>query len=119
MKSDSKKTFKEIETLNMIICHRIPERTFNVKGIYFPVCSRCTGFYMGAVIFFICALNYFINYSLTILLIAFMGILPMILDGLIQHSGLRESSNKIRFISGFLAGLGAAVITIFFKLRFL
>ena len=55
----------KISLLTQFICHRIPERTFNIRGYYFPVCSRCTGFYIGA-------------FSVSYLYISFMYI--------IQHS---------------------------------
>ncbi|MBQ3473297.1 MAG: DUF2085 domain-containing protein, partial [Methanobrevibacter sp.] len=28
-----------------LICHRMHERSFFIKGHQFPVCARCTGFY--------------------------------------------------------------------------
>jgi uncharacterized membrane protein len=30
------------------VCHQLPERSFHVSGIQFPVCARCTGLYLGA-----------------------------------------------------------------------
>jgi len=49
--SSSEKILNKIQYLTVLtqfICHRKPERTFNVRGHYFPVCARCTGFYIAA-----------------------------------------------------------------------
>ena len=32
------------------VCHQIPERSFHLSGVQFPVCARCTGLYLGAAI---------------------------------------------------------------------
>jgi uncharacterized membrane protein len=36
--------------LGSVVCHQIPERSFYVSGVQFPVCARCTGLYLGALI---------------------------------------------------------------------
>ena len=88
------------------ICHRLPERTFNIRERYFPVCSRCTGIYIG--IFSCYDLIHFlsIKYNSIILLIAFTIIIPTFLDGVTQFFGFRESNNRLRFTTGLIAGFG-------------
>jgi uncharacterized membrane protein len=98
------------------ICHHLPHRTFNIWGYYFPVCSRCTGLYMGAILFYIYSIFFSINYSVFILLLAFIGLIPMFIDGLTQYLDYRESNNALRFITGFAAGIGIALLSLFFKL---
>lgn len=39
-----------IYAVGSIVCHQIPERSFHVSGIQFPVCARCTGLYVGAAV---------------------------------------------------------------------
>ncbi len=34
------------------ICHQIPERSFHIAGHQLPLCARCTGIYMGAMVGF-------------------------------------------------------------------
>ena len=31
-----------------LVCHQLPERSFHISGVQFPVCARCTGLYLGA-----------------------------------------------------------------------
>ena len=31
-----------------VVCHQLPDRSFHISGIQFPVCARCTGLYLGA-----------------------------------------------------------------------
>jgi uncharacterized membrane protein len=101
------------------ICHRLPDRTFNIRGYYFPVCARCTGLYLGAILFFTYSLFFLIGYSQTLILLAFISIIPMIIDGLTQFLGFRESYNGLRFITGFVAGFGLALLFLFFKITLL
>lgn len=36
-----------------LICHRLPDRTFNIQGHYFRVCARHSNFYVYAFLIFI------------------------------------------------------------------
>jgi uncharacterized membrane protein len=91
------------------ICHRKPERSFFFKGHQFPVCARCTGFYTGLVVYFI--VNSFLkhNYDLNMFLISIILMIPVAADGLTQYYGPRESTNSLRFITGFIGGVGLII----------
>ncbi len=87
-------TSKYNEILSKIpICHRLPERTFNIQGHYFPVCSRCTGFYIGAFSYFIYVYFFYVEYTTITLLFGLLMILPAYIDGLTQLFNLRKSNN--------------------------
>ncbi len=88
------------------ICHRIPERSFFIKGHQFPVCARCTGFYTGLVAYLILHVFYNHPYDLKMLFISIILMVPTAIDGLTQYYGPRESTNTIRFITGFIGGIG-------------
>ena len=91
------------------ICHRKPERSFFYKNHQFPVCARCTGFYSGLVFYLI--LNYFtaLNVSLELFVISLMLMIPAGVDGITQYFGPRESTNNLRFVTGFLGGIGLII----------
>lgn len=93
-----------------LICHRKPERSFFIKGFQFPVCARCTGFYMGLIIYFVYAYFFFVNYTYSMMLFAILLLLPSIIDGSTQFIGNRESNNILRLITGLMGGLGLAII---------
>lgn len=84
--------------ITKFICHRKPERSFKYKNNYFPVCSRCTSYYLGMIVpipsyfFFLKYLNesYWIYYGLILLM-------PIILDGGTQFLKYRESNNILIF----------------------
>jgi uncharacterized membrane protein len=60
--------------LSMIsFCHRLPERTFKIREHYFPVCSRCTGIYLGGFSYFIYVYFYYVDYSYLLLLSGVMA----------------------------------------------
>jgi uncharacterized membrane protein len=39
-----------IYAVGSIVCHQVPERSFHISGLQFPVCARCTGLYIGGAI---------------------------------------------------------------------
>lgn len=92
------------------ICHRIPDRTFNIRGHYFPVCSRCTGFYLGAFSYFIYVYFFYVQYTIILIILAILMTIPTFLDGFTQLIGSRKSNNSIRLLTGILGGIGLGVI---------
>lgn len=92
------------------ICHRKPERSFFIKGYQFPVCARCTGFYISLIIYYIYAYYNYVHYNMYLLIFAVLLLVPAFLDGLTQFKGFRESNNFLRLISGLLGGLGLGII---------
>lgn len=82
-------------------CHCRDDRSFHYKGVKFPVCARCTGELVGILLSLICVP--FLRCSLQV---AFLLLVPMILDGFIQLLTKYESTNIRRFVTGLLFGYG-------------
>jgi uncharacterized membrane protein len=40
----------KLDALGYAVCHRIDERSFHIDGRALPVCARCSGMYIGAVL---------------------------------------------------------------------
>ena len=95
--------------LTKYICHRKPERSFFIKGHQFPVCARCTGFYTGLIAYLIANKFYPHGYDFNMLLISMVLMIPVAIDGLTQYFGPRESTNNLRFITGFVGGVGLII----------
>jgi uncharacterized membrane protein len=88
--------------IQLVTCHRIPSRSFFYKGRQFPLCARCTGIYLGYL-----SLPFFTVDLIQInLLFSILLILPTIIDGLTQAYCSRESNNVLRFVTGFISGVG-------------
>ncbi|HEU5162232.1 MAG TPA: DUF2085 domain-containing protein [Thermoanaerobaculia bacterium] len=89
-----------------LVCHGIDSRSLAIAGVAMPICARCFALYVGGLAgiaaFF--ALRPRKPLALAWLLVA---LAPMAIDGLTQATGLRESSNALRVITGALAGSGA------------
>ena len=92
-------------------CHQIPERSFHYKNKQFPVCSRCTGVIIGATIYLIMFLIFNIPYTFQYLLISFIIMVPLIIDGGTQYLQLRVSNNLLRFFTGLFFGIGLSFIS--------
>nr|WP_294999383.1 DUF2085 domain-containing protein [uncultured Methanobrevibacter sp.] len=91
------------------LCHRIPERSFFIRGHQFPVCARCTGFYTGLIAYLILNFLYKHPYDLNMLIISMVLMIPVAVDGVTQYFGPRESTNTLRFITGFIGGVGLII----------
>ena len=93
-----------------LICHRKPERSFFIKGHQFPVCARCTGFYISVIIYFICSYYFFVDYNVYSIVLAIILLIPSAIDGLTQYFKFRVSNNALRLITGLLGGLGLSIL---------
>lgn len=100
----------DVSLSKVFICHRLPERTFKVRGHYFPVCSRCTGAYMGMFSYYFFVYFVYVQYTPILIITALLMITPTFLDGLTQFFEFRESNNALRFSTGLIAGLGLGIL---------
>lgn len=104
------------------VCHRIPERTLTIAGRPLPLCARCSGSHLGALMALgIMAIRGCLNAGklpqrrYLLLLGAFVAVWAV--DGLnsyltlfpgIPH--LYEPSNSLRLVTGILQGITLAVV---------
>ena len=79
-------------------CHQRADRSLFFRGYQLPLCARCTGMAAGHLAAFIA--GFFFSFSFAIALL----MLPMLLDGSIQHFTRYESTNFRRFATGLLYG---------------
>ena len=100
------------------LCHRKPERSFFIKSYQFPVCARCTGFYISLALYFIYTYYFHVDYTPYLLIYALLLLFPAFIDGFTQFIKFRESNNILRLSTGFLGGLGLGIIIKFIKFLF-
>lgn len=98
------------------LCHQRPERSFFIRGHQFPLCSRCTGFVVGTVIFCIYSYLVPIHYTYNLFYLSILIQIPYIIDGTTQYYGYRESNNMLRFITGFIGAFGLIIMARIFKI---
>ena len=108
--------FQQIADLSgFSVCHQLPERSMFLGNIYMPVCCRCSGIYIG---FFLSIIMLFLMHRkrqsgmppLYIIIISCFFIVSTFADGLLSYFGVYETNNVIRMITGYLSGMGIAVI---------
>ena len=96
--------------IGSLICHQLPSRTIYLEGLPLPVCARDTGIYLGiftGTVFIMFMKRFdsdkppgvFISVLLCILM------LPMVIDGIGSYTGLIETNNNIRLVTGAFFGL--------------
>ena len=88
--------------VRLSICHRLPHRSFFWKGKQFPLCSRCTGIHLG----YFSMPVFLFNLLEVPIYIAILIVVPTYLDGIRQHITKKESTNIVRVVTGFIAGVG-------------
>ena len=116
---NKEKISNNLKVLSKCSCHQIPERSFNIRGRYFPVCARCTGLYLGVFLYLIFSYYNQVDYSIDLTILAILMVVPTFLDGFTQFLDLRESDNKLRFVTGFFGGIGLSIIVVSMKLYLL
>lgn len=84
-------------------CHQIEDRSLTLNGNQMPLCARCTAIYVG--MFAGCLLSSFLIVDLKLWWVL-GGFIPLAVDGVGQTIlGLWESTNLVRILTGFPAGL--------------
>lgn len=97
------------------VCHQIPERTLHFGKIFMPVCSRCSGIYIG---FLVSIIFLFLTFRkkesdlppVYVMVFAAVFILSTIADSILSYFGVYQTNNTLRLITGYLFGAGIAVI---------
>lgn len=103
--------------MNMLnlFCHRKPDRSFHFLGYKFPVCSRCTGFYIAIFSYYLYAYFFYVRYTISLIIISSILLVPAFFDGTYQIISDYESNNYLRLLTGLLGGLGLAIILKYLK----
>jgi len=90
---------------NVLMCHQLPERSFELFGQHMPLCSRDTGLVAGVVAACVAS---FASSKLPRILrsswLAILSVVPLGIDGVMQLMDLWESTDAVRFLSGVIAG---------------
>ena len=111
---ETKLMVREYQDANLIlkhICHQYPSRCFYLFGSNMGFCARCFSVYSTIFIFSIISVFVDIRSSLeSKSIIALSLCIPLLLDGITQYYGLRESNNFLRLFTGFSAGMGISII---------
>lgn len=96
-----------------LTCHQIPERSFQVGGIPFALCHRCTGVVVGLVVGSLAVIAWkgrdalFSRHAHTIL---YLSILPMALDWSAEALGIWATVPLSRATTGLVFGVVAGYV---------
>jgi uncharacterized membrane protein len=89
------------------ICHQIPERSFHVDGAQLPVCARCLGIYLGAVLAFAVARRGTPERGRQVLV---AGAIPTMVTVALEWMGLWSPANTVRAAAGVPIGAAVALV---------
>ena len=101
------------------LCHQKADRSFFLNENQMPFCSRCTAIWLGLSI----GLGFLIFYKIELngkfLILIFIGLVPIGIDGVGQLFGSWKSTNIVRLITGLLVGFvcGVAIGLIIDEIR--
>ncbi|MCL2529872.1 MAG: DUF2085 domain-containing protein [Coriobacteriia bacterium] len=98
-------------------CHQYSERSLEVGELFFCVCARCTGIYLGLIITLVVAALVYSRRSESkaarqkwAIVVGVVLVIPMSIDGGGSYAGLFETTNLNRYITGYLSGMGLGII---------
>lgn len=102
------------------LCHQQASRSFGIDGLCMPLCSRCTGIYIGFLFSLVAIIIIERRVkgefpSLKIILTAACVVLLMGLDVVSSFLKIFNSNNYIRFTTGFLTGWFLALVMLQLK----
>ena len=98
---------RAVYVLGDINCHQLADRSFAVNENQMPFCARDVGIFIGLAAGM--ALVILLTPRFSWLVLAAL-ILPILLDGGVQLTGVYESSNPLRLLTGVLGGIGASYL---------
>ena len=101
------------------LCHQKEDRSIIINDNQMPFCVRCTAIWLGLAIGLAVMVFYKIKLDGKFLLVIFIGLIPIGIDGVGQLFGLWESTNIVRFITGLLVGIvcGISIVLIIDEVR--
>ena len=86
-----------------ILCHGIERRCLTMFGVPMPICARCTAIYIGLIAGIAGFMLLPLIEERVVRVMLYIAAAPMLIDGVTQATGLRESTNVLRLITGFVA----------------
>ena len=100
-------------------CHQKPERSLFFNGNEMPFCTRCTAIWLGLAFGLGFMVLYTIELNEKFFLAIILSFIPLGVDGIGQLFGFWESTNTVRILTGFPAGMicGVAVGIIVDEIR--
>lgn len=96
-----------VYTFGDINCHQLSERSFTVNENQMPFCARDVGIFIGLAAGMAVVILFSPRFSWLILAAL---ILPILIDGGVQLTGMYESNNILRLLTGALGGVGASYL---------
>jgi len=96
-----------VDPLLSATCHRLPERSLQLPWGTCGLCARCTAFWSGVAAGSVLLLRPRLRPPFWS---GFLLVLPLVADGLLQQHTSYESTNLLRVLTGFPAGLGIPVL---------
>lgn len=97
-----------------VICHQLPERSWHSFGFPLAVCSRCAAIYVGGLVGLL-------MYPLAVGVVGrqdyagrsrrwlLLSLLPMLIDVMLDWSGLVRNTFVTRTLTGLIVGVAAAL----------
>lgn len=90
--------------------------TIKIFGLEVRLCSRCTGYTVGyficRILSFLSAFSIFYTLETTVqLALCLLLLMPFALDWTTQSWGLRDSNNRLRFLTGLILGISVSLLS--------
>lgn len=93
------------------LCHSRPDRSFTYNDRHFGLCARCATMYLSGFITLLTTPMWiaYVEHPYTIYFGCLL-LLPTAADGFTQLLGDRESTNRLRVVTGIPLGIGTVLV---------
>jgi uncharacterized membrane protein len=100
-----------LDRIYSLVCHQDPAKSIFISGNKLQVCARCTGIYIGGLIFSVIALI-FSRITPRSKIWLLLSLVPMAADVILYSVGIYDYSKWIAFTTGLILG-SASILYIF------
>ncbi len=110
IKTSLKLLISNLDMFMGFIIYCIPERSLNIHGDYFPVCSRCKGFCIGTFSYFIFVYSFYIQYTASLIILNIFMIFTAFLNVYSVKLFQKRVMNLLRLLTDLIGGVGLAML---------
>lgn len=93
------------------ICHQQPDKCINSENMYYLICYRCSGIYIGGLISSLLPVRIKLKKSLNLFVASFA---ILIADVFLNTSGIKQYDATIAFITGVCSGFTVILLLLSF-----
>ncbi|MDP2301339.1 MAG: DUF2085 domain-containing protein [Ignavibacteria bacterium] len=87
------------------LCHQLPERSFSFNHLFFHVCVRCTGIYLGGIPAFFIPKKFYNKFNFKYLF--YISLIIVLIDVSLEYFSITTFNSNLALLSGSFLGFSS------------